>query len=176
MADIYEHIATSTLSSSASYVEFTSISADYEFLQVRCVAKTDRGSVASDAMALTFNSGSNYNQQTMYAHTSSSAVSERFSQSNIEIFRAGATGAAGTNEFGGAIIDIGGYADSDRKTSVRQYGGFLRDASTSNDAIIGLAGGLWTSTAVVTSLKLAPMDGSNFVSGSEFSLYGWRNS
>ncbi len=175
MADIYEHIATQTLSSSAASVEFTSIPATYEFLQVRLVAKTDRGSVASDSIELSFNTGSSYHDQAILGQQSTDTFSERFSQGNIEIFRAGATGAAGTNEFGGAIIDVGGYADSDRKTSSRHHGGFLRNAGTSNDALVGLGGGIWTSTAVVTSLKLAPMDGSNFVSGSEFSLYGWRN-
>jgi hypothetical protein len=44
----------------------------------------------------------------------------------------------------------------------------------SGQAYVRTVGGMWLSTAAVTSLTIAPVNGSNLVTGSSFALYGLK--
>lgn len=175
MADIYEFIARQKPTSDTASVEFTSIPATYEFLQLRIAAKTTKGGQNAAQVRIQFNSdtGTNYHYQGMEGYFSSDTWNENFSQDEIHVWGL-PTNTMWAQTHGCVIIDIGGYADTDRKTSVRSIGGTLSDAGGGQDTIVGLSGGIWTNKAAVTSIKLLPSSG-NFREKSEFTLYGWRN-
>ncbi len=63
----YESIATVTVSSSVTNVEFTSISSSFKHLQIRSITRTDRSTYSSDRFNINFNSdtGSNYSYHTL---------------------------------------------------------------------------------------------------------------
>ena len=77
--------------------------------------------------------------------------------------------SATSNTFATAEIYIPSYR-------VSQHKQISMDSATENNATTAyraVDAGLWRSTAAITSIEL---DGSNFVSGSSFYLYGIKNS
>ena len=74
--------------------------------------------------------------------------------------------------FGYMTILIADYADTNKNTSMQLIGGgFGR-----NDSKIQIQGNTWDSTAAVTNIKLMPMSSTGFLSGTEMTLYGIKDS
>jgi len=162
MAQTYTPLATNTVSgSSTSAVSFTSIPQTYTDLVI--VANTSN-SVSLESLALTFNgdTGTNYSNTRLYGN-GTSAISDR------------ATSAAyiaallNSNTIGNSIIHIMNYANTTTyKTTISRTG----DASNRTSAVVGLwRGSTGSATQAITSITIT-VTGSNYVSGSTFSLYG----
>jgi hypothetical protein len=153
----YEAIATQTLGSAAASVTFSSIPSTYTDLVL-----VYGGSQASqDNFSIQFNSdtGTNYSATTLYGD-GTSAASQRFS-STSSIYGPILDATTQSN----LIVHIQNYSNSTTyKTSlIRGNSSSFRTTATV---------GLWRSTSAITSVKCQILGGTNFNSGSVFSLYG----
>lgn len=81
----------------------------------------------------------------------------------------GSTNAANStsNTFGSFSVDISNYTSSANKV----VSSSLLSENNANEGYQNLVGGLWSNSAVVTSISLST-NGGNFVAGSTFYLYG----
>ena len=156
----YNLLETVSLTSSASSITFSGLGAysDYKHLQIRYVYKPVSGNATLQGR-FNSDSGSNYNNHTLYGNGSS--VGSNYSAST-EIYALGyANSLTGYEGFG--VIDILDYSNASKNTTTR--------AAWGRTDIIRLASGLWRNTSAVTSILLNT-DASTFASGSRFSLYG----
>ena len=149
-------IATTTLTTSAADVTFSSISGSYTDLRV-VYATTASGS-AVNYLRFNSDSSSNYSRTYMYGNGSAAGTGRDTS----------ATGIYGPFTMSSAItsntIDIMNYSNT------TTYKTCLVRAGAANNGTIASVG-LWRSTAAITSVSIT-CDGANFASGSTFTLYG----
>ncbi len=174
MADAYEHIATTTLGSDTASVTFSSLGS-YEHLQIRASARSTLNTTPGyDGIDCRFNSdaGANYDQQGLHGFNSADAQDEHAGINDLR-FWAVASDPSNSNLFGGFVLNILDYRNTNKNTSVRVYG--CRGPDSSNGFVF-FGGALWEDTSAVTSVLLAPQSGSNWKSGSSFDLYGLRSS
>lgn len=165
-AGSFDLLETQILSSNTSSVTFSSLStyaSTYQHLQIRAVAKTDRGGADNDNVIIRFNgdSGSNYSCHFLRG-AGGSASSGALSNETKIIAR-----AVGGNDgnFGAVVIDILDAFETTKYKTTRSLGGY-------SNAILELGSGSWRNTAALTSILLDQDVGSNFLVGSRFSLYG----
>ena len=155
MTATYEAIATTTLSTTASNVDFTSISGSYTDLVVVVDAILSAG---NNSFGFRYNSdtGNNYSFTYLFGD-GSAATSGR--QSNVSIADSGyISGTRSTN-----IVHIQNYSNSTTyKTTI------AKSAISTNG--IETTAGLWRSTNAITSIAI--YSASSFLTGSTFTLYG----
>jgi hypothetical protein len=169
MPSTYTPIATTTLSSGATSVTFSSISNTYTDLIIvgQCgVSNNDyltfrvgNGSV---------DTGSNYSH-TFLEGNGSSASSGR--QSNISKIYAGSTSSIMNNSLNYSFyINLMNYANTTTNKT------FLNRIANNNSSFPGTTAnvGLWRSTSAINIVTIAPdtNDGRTLISGSTFTLYG----
>ena len=156
----YTPIASQTLGSAAASVTFSSIPQGYTDL----VLIANRLSSALDNLSMQFNgdTGNNYSFTVLYG-SGSAAGSARGSNTNnpyLDYY------AASESTFPAPVIlNIQNYANSTTYKTTLARGS---NASRGVDATVML----WRSTSAITSILLKCHDGSNFTSGSTFSIYG----
>jgi hypothetical protein len=156
----YEPIATTTLSSAAATVTFSSISASYTDLI--CVVSATWSGADNSSFGFIFNgdSASNYSITQLYGDGSSATSGRNSNQSKAVI------GQINPTEIGTTIFQFQNYSNSTTyKTTL----------SRSNVAgVIVLTGvALWRSTAAINEITLGYFDvGGTFDTGSTFTLYG----
>jgi hypothetical protein len=165
----YESISTTTLSSSASSVTFSSIPVTYTHLQLRGIVRsTTSGAGIGDNVDLLFNSdsGGNYARHLLQGDGSAVATSVNVGGS---VIRSTVAPRAGTtaSTFTGFVIDILDYANSNKYKTLRALSG----ADANGVGIVLFISGLWRSTSAVTSITLLP-EANNFAQYSHFALYG----
>jgi hypothetical protein len=160
MAKTYEPIATTTLSSAAASVTFSTISGTYTDLRVSILAL---GS-SNDYPYIEINgdTGTNYSKTVLYGN-GSSALSFR-STNNAKPDFVDATFTSGT--FMNITLDLMNYSNSTTNKTIlaREGNGFNGYTS----AIVTL----WRNTNAITQVKFLNAGGGNFASGSTFTLYG----
>ena len=164
----YEPIATTTLSSDSANITFSSITSSYTDLRLIVIVRSDRASVV-DSVNIQVNSdtGANYAATLLYGDGASAFSG---SETNVNQILSGSipgdTSASGT--FGMLIVDFFNYAGSTNKT-------LLVNSASVNSATNGRAQrvvGLWRSTSAINAIKLYPIFGTVFRSGSTATLYG----
>lgn len=168
----YDALATVTLSATASSISFVGIPSGYKHLQVRYLAKTSRAAV-NDYAKLEINADTtttNYRSHTLngdgaaaYAGTTANA---------IEI--GGFPGNTNADMFGVGVLDFLDYTNTNKYKTIRMLDGFNQNSASTGTGYIELASGLWMSTSAITSIKITPGTGPNFVTYSQFALYGVR--
>lgn len=172
-AGSYELISTTVLGSSQASVTFdvSTYASTYKHLQIRTAARTNRAT-ATDYMRLRFNSdtGSNYNWHSLLGDGSAVYSEGNAPEFFIEIDRIAAVNST-TNAFGSTVIDFLDVFSSTKYKTIRSFGG-VWGANDTTGRRIHLNSGAWRNTAVTTSLTLAPGGGTDFVTGSRFSIYG----
>ncbi len=161
MAVTYEPIASQTVGTAASSVEFTSLPGTYTDLVVACRIGTTSGN-GNIQVQVNSDTGSNYSY-TFLAGDGSAAYSGRYS--NQTEFITDNYAYANTGVESVYIYHIMSYAN----TSV--YKTFLGSAGTAGRAITK-ALGLWRSTSAITSIKLYPSGATTFKTNCVFSVYG----
>jgi hypothetical protein len=166
----YEAIASTTLSTSASTITFSSIVNTYEHLQIRLYARASNVST-EEYIQLTLNndSGSNYVFHKVQGDGSTTTASGFTSWASIYV--SGHPGTTTNNPFGVAVIDILDYASTNKYTTVRANSGYDRNGG----GFAVFNSGLWLNTAAVNRVDLKTT-GTNFTAGSVFALYGLRSS
>lgn len=178
-ATSFESIATVSVGSGgAATIEFTSIPGTYTHLQIRGIARGTRTDFSIDQLYTRVNSdtGSNYAWHWLYGNGSSASADAGANATSMNLgwFATAAT-ASVTNTFGGVVIDILDYANTNKFKTFRVLSGndFNGGGSPFSGTII-LASGLWRSTSAITSISFDPSE-ANFAQYSHFALYGVKS-
>ena len=168
---IMEAIATQYLEADAASVTFSSVPATYEHLQLRINAKTDYTVATPSFGAIRFNgdTGSNYSAHRMIG--ADSTISALAVTGNTEMYTGRFAPSKLTAEFGGMVLDILDYANTNKNTTCSGLSG-VGDATN----LVQADSGLWDDTAAVHTILISQSGGSNFLRGSEFTLYGIKSS
>ena len=158
------HIETIELGSSQASITFSSIPQDYTDLLVVGATRSDRSAVDDDCL-LSFNSNtSNFSVVRLFGTGSGSA-----SITTPARFAGYVNGNSATsNTFSSQKIYISNYTSSSAKS-------YSVDSVTENNAgesYQDISAGLWNDTSNITSVSFTPEQGTNFLTGSTFSLYG----
>jgi hypothetical protein len=166
MANTYTLIASNTVGSGgASSITFSSIPQTYTNLVIKMSGRTNRG-VDFDSITMTFNgSSTGITWLTLFSDgtTVTSGTAQRFWVNST---------TQTANTFGNADIYIPQYTSANYKTT-------SIDVVTENNATYSFAEmltQLWSNTAAITSIELAPQFGSAWLEYSTFYLYGTNNS
>lgn len=175
----YESISTTTLSTATASITFSSISATYQHLQIRVFAQTNRSVFGGDGVQLQLgttsaDTGSNYAYHDLSGNGASAAGQGQTTQTKIILgANAGVIGSAAGSAFGAIVIDILDYANTNKYKTVRSLGGMDDNAASAGfGRAIDLTSGLWMSVSATGTIKLMPLNGSNFNQYSSFALYG----
>ena len=166
----YDALATVTLSAATASVTFAGIPSGYKHLQIRYLAKTSRAAV-NDYAKLEINADtttSNYRSHTLSG--SGSAVFAEAHANAIEI--GGFPGNTNADMFGVGVLDFLDYANTNKYKTIRTLDGFDQNSTATGAGYIALQSGLWMSSSAITSIKITPGTGPNFVTYSSFALYG----
>jgi len=169
----YESIATVTIGSGGSATAtFSSIPGTYKHLQIRSIARSANAALSEDIVAV-FNSdtGSNYTNHLLVGNGSTAAAYSGTSQTYVKsvTYAAGATASA--NIFGGGIMDILDYTNTNKYTTTRALIGMdLNSASTT--AQLQFFSALWLNTSAITNITIKCATGANISEYSSFALYG----
>lgn len=172
MATTYQLISSNILSSTTASVTFSSIPATYTDLALMVSA---RSNVAANQE--TVNLQFNGNTSSIYSNTrifgSGSTVGSNTNSNISRILAPYVNGdTADSNTFGSIEIYIPSYTVSQNKP-LGAFGAAERNDVT---AYMGATAGLFSSTTAISSLSVTPENGTSWLSGSSFYLYGIKNS
>lgn len=151
----------------ASSVTFSSIPSTYTHLQIRGLAKSaSTGSL--DNLELQFNAdtGSNYKSHFLYGTGSTAAAGVSGSTTTILAARITGGGSSYGSMFGGFVLDILDYANTNKYKTTRSLSG--HDENGSGEVFF--ESGLWLNTNAITSIKLY-VNSFNVAQYSQFALY-----
>ena len=164
MATTYEPIATTTLSSAAASITFSSISSSYTDL--KWVLVSSNGTALKD-LNITMNGDTSalYSATHLTGDGTNPASGRYTGANNIRV-----ASAVGFSTYGPSLItgDLFNYRGSTNKT-------MLIDASGNNNTFGGdviRTVGLYRSTSAITSLTLTCESPTNFSTGTTATLYG----
>lgn len=156
---VYESIQTVNVTAAGGQatVSFTSIPSTYTHLQVRSLTKFAANSFGN----IRFNgdtTSSNYRNHALYGNgaTASAGTAATAAYYPYE----------GNTQWGGYILDILDYSNTNKYTTTRELGGYDNNGS----GFIGLSSNLWMNTAAINQIVLTT--GSTFQQYSSFALYG----
>jgi len=164
----YDLLETTILGSSQSSVTFSSLNSTYgstyKHLQIRMVGRTDR-SAGSDVVNLNLNNDttSSYAYHALLGDGSSVFSIAASSVGFGRLYRASAN-TASANAYGAIVVDLLDCFSATKNTTVRYLGG--------TDTDVGLGSVGFFKTNAVDEIDLEPGIGTNFLTGSRFSLYG----
>ena len=154
----------------ASSIEFTNIPNTYTHLQLRSIIRSTNASSAIETRT-TFNSdtGANYASHQVYG-TGAAVTADGEINSNFIYYLYSPANNATASVFGGGIMDILDYTNTNKYKTTRTLAGY--DANGSG--YILFRSGHWRNTNAITSLKLVCESG-NFAQYSQFALYGVKS-
>jgi len=167
----YESIATTTLSSAAASITFSSIPATYKHLQIRLLSKSTNTAATDDGIYFTFNGDTTakYTRHFLYGTGSSAGAGGASTLQTFMSLGDTTTQGNGANIFGVTIVDVLDYANTNKYKTGRGLGGY--DAAGSG--IVWYASGSWQDTAAVTSITMTIIAGTyNFAQYTHAALYG----
>jgi hypothetical protein len=164
MPATYEPIATTTLSSAASTITFSSIGSGYTDLRVIFSALGTTGAGQYANMRFNSDTGSNYSH-TRLKQSNTSILSQRTSNTTSIWLMDGAELHSTIPTF--CTIDVFSYAGSTNKTALVTESSDRNSTSSSQGRYVGL----WRNTAAITSITLLTTSG-NFAIGTTATLYG----
>ena len=178
MADTYTLISSVTVGAGgASSIDFTSIPATYTDLNLVISSRSNRSNYPADEIAVTFNNNTSaiYSVRNLYGLGSSGSQASASNSGQTSLLSAligEGDYSATANTFGNVSMYVPNYAGSTNKS-------ISGDSVTENNAFTAaawLGAGLFASTAVISSIKLAPQNGTTFLQYSTAYLYGIKNS
>ena len=168
MANTYTLIDKSILTGNQTSITFSSIPSTYTDLQIVASVRTDRSGETDDDVVIKPNNSASNATSRLLLNDGSSAQS--YTGTQIYMIAKGATALA--NTFSNCSVYVPNYAGSTNKS-------FSADLTAENNTTgtnMQLVAQLWSDTSAITSLVFVPGNGTNFVSGSSFYLYGIKNS
>ena len=160
-------IASNDLSTSTSTVTFSSIPQGYTDLKIVMSGRDNAASTRS-IPRLTFNSStSGYSSKALYGVNGGTVGSENGGSTYIDWSYITAANAT-SSTFGNTEIYIPNYTSSNNKSVSIE---FVAETNSASSGILGIAAGLWSNSAAITSISLDRSTDS-FVQYSTFTLYG----
>ena len=165
-------ISTVTVGSGgAASIVFSSIPATYTDLKLVISARTNQSSW-NDNSIVRFNgdSGNNYSNRRVNGSGSTTDSSSNTSQDGFYYWNFnGANATAST--FSNNEMYIPNYTSSNQKSFSSER---VVENNSSTDNMLSLIAGIWTGTAAITSISIAPYYGTLFAQYSSATLYGIR--
>lgn len=162
MASTYEKIATTTLTTSASSVTFSSISGAYtDLIFVSNVIDTN-GLAYNGWYRVNGDTGSNYSRTSLYAD-GSTTYSNRGSSQTKAYFLA----IYGDLSQTAPTVTITNFNNYSNTTT---YKTFITRTNLASD-VVGAHCNLWRSISAINQIELG-LDSGSFATGSTFTLYG----
>jgi hypothetical protein len=157
MTVTYEAIATATASGSQSTITFNPLPTTYTDIVLII-----QGNTANLTTALRFNNntGANYSRTAMRGYGS---TADTFRQTNLEYL---SLDGSVTQPFHNAIVSIQNYNDANSYKTV------LVRSNRATDGVEAEVGYFYGSTAAITRIDVISAGGTNYSSGTTFSLYG----
>lgn len=155
MPATYENIATTTLTTTSSEINFTSIPGTFTDL---IVVTNAIGSATLYALRLNADTTALYSRTRLVGDGTSATSSRSTGQTEIVVDNLSST------NWGQSIIQIMNYSNATTNKTVLIRAGI---AATDTAAVVGL----YRSTSAITSVRLF-MGSNSFSSGSTFTLYG----
>jgi len=160
MATTYDKIATTTLSSAAATITFSSIATSWTDLGVILTTRGASGSV----LRLRFNSdtGTNYSRTNLIGNGTTASSTRSTTQNNIGI----GFGITTSGIWGLYTINIFSYAGSTYKTCL-----VTASEDENGSGSVTSRVGLWQNTAAITTIDLSATSGT-LDAGTTATLYG----
>ena len=160
MPATYEPIATTTLGSAATAINFSSIAATYTDLRV--IFQNATTPPSNIHFRLNTDSGSNYSWTSLQGNGTTATSDRNTSQTTLEL-------PVSDSAYGLYTIDFFSYAGSTNKTFLITNSGDLNGSGYSVRQV-----GLWRSTAAITSInfRCGGAGSQNFPIGTTATLYG----
>ena len=173
---VMEAIATTHLEDDATLVTFSSIPATYEHLQLRMSVRSTKVSThgyENGRLVINGDGDATANNYSWHAMTAGgTSVGTSIVAAADRTYSMWLTNTA-TQDYGFIVVDIYDYANTNKNTTLMDVEGQtgLTTAGVFSPGV-AFTSILWDSTAAVTSIAMAVRNGTNFVRGSEFTLYG----
>jgi hypothetical protein len=165
MSSTYEPIATTTLGSAQSSIDFTSIPATYTDL---VIVFNGQAAASTNNLELQFNGDTSNNYSDTYLSANGSSASsgrESSTKASILVANNGNPPTSGS-AYSLSIINIFNYTNT---TTYKTVLSRSNNAANGVDAIVGL----WRNTpAAITSIKVFIKSSNNLATGSSATLYG----
>ena len=172
MANTYTLIESQVLGSSAASVTFSAIPDTYTDLVFKFSVRSDRAATFDNIQArINADSGSNYSR-TLLSGDGSSASSSRGSSESRWEFAVINGDTSTSNTFGNGEMYIPNYISTANRPG--SYSGAHEDNNAT--AYMRANAYLYRGSAALSSIEFSPQNGTNFLSGSSFYLYGIKNS
>lgn len=167
----YDLISTTVLGSDTSSVTFNNSGAwdSYKHLQIRATMRGSDSSVSYPGIRFNGVSSETYSWHALVGNGSSVGVEGQSIKTLIRLHRITANEATAGN-FTPAIIDILDVNSTSKNKTVKVMHGYASPQSFDNYVVE--TGGAYLDTYPVSSISVGIFYGSNFKTGSRFSLYG----
>lgn len=162
MPATYEPIATTTLSTTAASITFSSIGSGYTDLRIVCTGTVTV--VLNPRIQFNLDTASNYSYS--YINGNGASVNGNRAINTIGLLTVGNMDTTLPTMF---TVDIFSYAGSTNKTALSTYA--LDKNTTDGSGNVGRIVILWSNTAAITSITL-DTGGSTFKAGTTATLYG----
>ena len=163
----FESIATSVVGSGGtSTITFSSIPATYKHLQLRMISRGTGTATFTIRVRLNGDTGSNYASHFLEGDGASTVAGGSTSANYIFLYVQPKSSAL-ANVFGGFVVDVLDYANTNKNKTIRHIGGY--DANGSG--YVDLDSGLWMNSSAITSIELTT-GATSFAQYSHFALYG----
>jgi hypothetical protein len=169
--DGYQSIATTTVGAGgASSITFSSIPSTYTHLQIRAIIRGTTSAANVDSI-IRFNndstSGNYYYYHQLFGSGSSATSNTGNTDTTSTLYSFAPADNANANVFGGSVLDILDYSNTNKNKTTRSLHGYDDNGS----GFIILRSGLWMQTSAINRIDLTPLLG-NFAQYSSFALYG----
>lgn len=152
-------------------IDIPTIPAIFTSLWLLTKLRDDGAGTSFDNTNVRFNndSGANYFKMSMQGFNTTVSATNQTTQTQFSGMLC-AEGGVGSGIFATSELMIPYYTDAQAKTFNSKNG--LVTNGTAANWITQIVSGLWNSTAVISRITLLPGGGSNFATGSAYSLYG----
>ena len=175
----FELISTTVLGSATSNVTFSSLSSStYKHLQLRIAVRSTRG-FTTDSLALQFNGDTSNHTGKHYLRNQATSSTSSYLTSGFESFQTNflnlgdiVASTAPSGAFSPVIIDILDAFSTNKTKVTRSMQSALQNWNSGEPEYLYFVSGLYNSTSALSSIKFTSVAGSNFATGSRFSLYG----
>ena len=167
----FDSIATTTVGSGGqTTISFTSIPATYAHLQLRVMARSTFADTDSIFIVrVNSDTGNNYPNHFLQGGGGTPGAFGYTSATYNYAFLLTFPGAnASASFFGGGVIDILDYKNTNKYKTIRAFGG--HDRQSAGD--IRLNSSVWLNTNAITSITITDYRTGNFAEYSSFALYG----
>jgi hypothetical protein len=174
MSNTFTLIASVTVGSGGSAtIDFTSISSSYTDLCLLTSARSNYAGI-DDGLSIVINSdtAANYSRLVLTGNGATASSSASAGNNSIYAVRTAAGNTATASTFGNASVYFPNYRASTQK-SISVDGVGENNATT---AYVALESFIWTGTAAITALSIAPCNGTSWNQYSTAYLYGINKS